>query len=151
MVSFDLGDHFDVVTCLFSAIGYVRTVPHLRRAIASMAAHLTDRGVLVVEPWFQPEDWHRGHLGVLVVDEPDRKAARLSRSARRGDMAIMDFDYAVVDRSGARHLTERHELRLFRWDEYRDAFARAGLEMEIDDYGLFGRGLLIGWRRRPTG
>jgi SAM-dependent methyltransferase len=148
MVGFDLGERFDVVTCLFSSVGYVGTIPRLRRAIASMAAHLTDRGVLVVEPWFQPEDWHRGHVGALFVDEPDRKAARTSRSSQRGAIAVIDFDYLVTDASGSRYFAERHELRLFRWADYVDAFARAGLDVEIDDYGLFGRGLLIGRRRR---
>jgi SAM-dependent methyltransferase len=144
MVDFDLGETYDAVTCLFSAIGYVRTVPRLRRAVAAMARHVASGGVLIVEPWFQPEQWDTGHLAVLVSDEPDRKAARTSRSSRRGDLAILDFDYLVADRRGVRHFTERHELRLFRWRDYRDAFERAGLTTEIDRWGLTGRGLIIG-------
>src|SRR5690242_14141664 len=31
MVDFDLGQSFDVITCLFSAMGYVRTVERLRQ------------------------------------------------------------------------------------------------------------------------
>src|SRR5690554_4042599 len=38
MVDFRLDRSFDVVACLFSSIGYVRTVENLRSAIASMAA-----------------------------------------------------------------------------------------------------------------
>ena len=37
MTDFDLGTTYDVVTCLFSAIGYVRTVDRMNRAIACMA------------------------------------------------------------------------------------------------------------------
>ena len=62
MRAFDLGRTFDAVTCLFSAIGHVRTVAGLRRAIARMAAHLAPGGVLVVEPWIHPPDW-RGERG----------------------------------------------------------------------------------------
>ncbi len=40
MLRFDLGKQFDVVMCLFSSIGYVQTVPKLRRAVQNMSAHL---------------------------------------------------------------------------------------------------------------
>ena len=145
MTTFDLGRRFDVVTCLFSSIAYSPTVAAMRTAVRRMVAHLEQPGgVLVVEPWFVPEDWENGYLAVLTVDEDDRKAARISRSSRRGDMSILDFDYLIADAGGTRHVEERHELRLFRWDQYIDAFERAGLVVETDDYGLFGRGLLVG-------
>lgn len=148
MATLDLSpQRFDIVTCLFSSVAYSRTVRALRTAIARMAAHVAPGGVLVVEPWFEPDEWDVGHLAVLTVDEPDRKAARLSRSSRRGDMSVLDFDYLVADRHGTRHVTERHELRLFRWDQYVAAFEAAGLAVDVDDYGLFGRGLLLGTRR----
>ena len=44
MTAFDLGRRFDVVTCLFSSIGYVGTVERLDQAIATMAAHLEPGG-----------------------------------------------------------------------------------------------------------
>ncbi len=37
MVDFDVGRTFDAVVCLFSAIGYVRTVERLNAAIETMA------------------------------------------------------------------------------------------------------------------
>jgi ubiquinone/menaquinone biosynthesis C-methylase UbiE len=145
MTTLDLGSQrFDVVTCLFSSVAYSPTVKVLRTAIARMAAHLSPRGVLVVEPWFAPDEWDDGHMAVLTVDEPSRKAARISRASRRGDMSVLDFDYLVADARGTRHMHERHELRLFRWDQYVRAFEAAGLAVDVDDYGLFGRGLLLG-------
>src|SRR5690242_12139387 len=39
MVDFDLGKQFDVVTCLFSSIGYAKTVERLDSAIAHIAHH----------------------------------------------------------------------------------------------------------------
>ena len=62
MTDFALGRRFDVVTCLFSSIGYVETVERLGSAIAAMAAHLKPEGVLIVEPWLSPEEW--------MVDRP---------------------------------------------------------------------------------
>jgi SAM-dependent methyltransferase len=36
MVDFDLGEQFDAVTCLFSAIGHVLTLREMRQAVATM-------------------------------------------------------------------------------------------------------------------
>ena len=145
MRTLDLGRRFDVVTCLFSSVAYMRTVAALRQAIAAMARHLTPGGVLVVEPWYTHETWEDGHLAVLTVDEPDRKAARVSVASRRGDISALDFDIVVATAAGTEHVHERHELRLFRIDQYVDAFAAAGLvDVEVDDDGLYGLGLVVG-------
>ena len=44
MIDFGLGRRFDVITCLFSAIGYVRTIDNLNRAVRRMAQHLEPGG-----------------------------------------------------------------------------------------------------------
>lgn len=141
----DLGERFDIVTCLFSSIAYLHTVRDLRRAVRAMAGHVAPGGVLLVEPWFEPHEWEDEHLAVLVVDGPGLKAARISRSGRRRDVSILDFDYLIADRTGTRRVTERHELRLFEQHHYLDAFEAARLrDVAVDEYGLFGRGLVVG-------
>lgn len=146
MLDLDLGERFDVVTCLFSSIAYVRTVPKLRRAVRAMATHLNPGGILVVEPWYRREVWDEDGSGVdlLVVDEPDRKAVRICRSSRRGDLSAMDFDCLIADADGTRRYRERHELRLFETEHYVDAFEAAGLTVSWDEYGLWGHGLVLG-------
>jgi SAM-dependent methyltransferase len=147
MTSFSVGRSFDAVTCLFSSIGYAGTVERLDSALGAMAAHLNPGGVLVLEPWFTPETWHPGRPHLLTVDEPDLKIARTTVSGREGGLAIMDFSYLVATPDGTRYFTERHEATLFTDEEYRRAFEHAGLGVELDDYGLIGRGLYLG---RPT-
>ena len=73
MVDFDLGRRFDVVTCLFSSIGYAGTLPRMRRTIANLARHTLPGGVVAVEPWFSPESWVVGHVSSTYVDRPDLK------------------------------------------------------------------------------
>ena len=144
MTTFDLGRRFDAVICLFSSIGYARTVEDLNRAVAAMAGHLEPGGVLVVEPWLTPEVWQDGHPGAVFVDEPELKIARVDLPERDGRMSRIDFHYLVATPAGIDRFEERHELGLFTHDEYVAAFRAAGLEAEHDPEGLMGRGLYIG-------
>jgi SAM-dependent methyltransferase len=144
MRDFSLGQTFDVVTCLFSSIGYVRTVADLDRAVAAMRAHLTPSGVLIVEPWFSPTEFDPHHVGrLVVVERPDLQAVRMNGSRVDGTLSIIDFHYLVSRPGTIEHLTETHVLGLFTLGEYRSAFERAGLAVEYEDEGLMGRGLWI--------
>jgi SAM-dependent methyltransferase len=144
MTSFDLGSRFDVVTCLFSSIGYVGTVERLHKAIAMMAAHLEPGGTLIVEPWLDPDAWVADRPHLLTVDEPELKIARMTISGREGRLAIMTFEYLVGTSAGIEAYSERHEAALFTDDEYQAAFVAAGLTVEHDAEGLIGRGLYLG-------
>jgi ubiquinone/menaquinone biosynthesis C-methylase UbiE len=144
MIDFDLKRQFDVLTCLFSSIGYVKTTAHLNRAIQTMTRHLVTGGVLLVEPWFSPEQWHVGKVSGMLVEEPDLKIARMSFSEVDGTLSFFDFHYMVGIPEGINYFTERHELGLFTNNEYLEAFKLAGLEVLHDPEGIYGRGLYIG-------
>jgi ubiquinone/menaquinone biosynthesis C-methylase UbiE len=144
MAEFDLGKQFDAVTCLFSSIGYVKTKARLKQAIQTMTNHLLPGGVLIVEPWFTPEQWKPGRLSALFVDQPELKISRMNISEADGRLSFFVFHYTVGTPKGIEHFTERHELGLFTHEEYLDAFLKAGLETLHDPEGLDGRGLYIG-------
>ncbi len=147
MRDFTLDRYFDVVTCLFSSIGYMQTLVDLHRAVANMAAHLTPGGVLVVEPWLSPDSFTPGHIGgPLIGEAPDLKVVRMNDSRVEGRLSVMEFHYLIGRPGGIEHLRETHALGLFSADEYSNAFARAGLVVEHDPEGLIGRGLWIGVR-----
>lgn len=144
MVDFDLGKQFDVITCLFSSIGYVKTKERLESAIQNMARHLQSGGVLIVEPWFTPEQWKPGRVSALFVNEPDLKISRMNISEADGLLSFFVFHYTVGTSQGVEYFTERHELGLFTHEEYLEAFRKARLEVIHDPEGLDGRGLYIG-------
>jgi dTDP-3-amino-3,4,6-trideoxy-alpha-D-glucopyranose N,N-dimethyltransferase len=146
MVNFALGHTFDVVTCLFSAIGYVKTLANLSRAIQCMAQHLLPGGVLLIEPWFTPETWRPGTVHARFIDEPDLKLARINTSFVEGRLSLMDMHYLIGTPEGTEHYVERHELGLFTSDEMTHALTTCGLEVAYDATGLTGRGLYIGQR-----
>jgi ubiquinone/menaquinone biosynthesis C-methylase UbiE len=147
MTDFDLGRQFDVVISLFSAIGYVKTKARLRKAIKTMARHLLPGGVLLIEPWFTPEQWHPGRVHVMQVEKPDFKLVRMSLSRQRGKQSPLEFHYLIGTPKGIEYRVEIHEMGLFTHQEYMEAFKAAGLIMTHDPEGLFGRGLYIGTKQ----
>jgi ubiquinone/menaquinone biosynthesis C-methylase UbiE len=144
MVSFKLNKQFDAITCLFSAIGHLKTKRKLGLAIRNMSRHLKPGGVLVVEPWFTPQQWHRRSVHANFVDKPELKIARMNISKARGRLSVMDMHHLVATPKRVEHFVERLELGLFTKDEYLDAFRRANLETTYDPEGIMGRGLYIG-------
>jgi len=144
MVDFDLGKQFDAITCLFSSIGYVKTTARLVQAIQTMTYHLQPGGVLVVEPWFAPDQSAVGRVFALFVDKPDLKISRMSIGEAEDRLSILNFHYMVGTPQGVETFTERHELGLFTQEEYFEAFQKADLETVHDPKGIDGRGLYIG-------
>jgi len=143
MVSFNLSKKFDALICLFSSIGYAPNVVRLDQALGTFARHLRPGGVLLLEPWFSPNQWVDGHLNALFVDEPDLKVARMNVSRRDGNVSIVNYHYMVGSADGIRTFTEAHRLTLFTREEYRAALTRAGFRFEFDEQGLMNRGLYI--------
>ncbi len=144
MVDFNPRRCFDVITCLFSSIGYVKTVPRLNRAIQNMSEHLKPGGVLIVEPWFTPQQWKTGKPHGTFVNQPNLKIARMNISGRKDKISFLDFHYLVATSEGVKYFDEHHELGLFTHAEYLRAFKSAGLKVVHDKKGLDGRGLYIG-------
>jgi SAM-dependent methyltransferase len=145
MTSFDLRRRFDAVVCLFSSIGYVKTVENLYRATAEMARHLCPGGVLAIEPWLLPGAWQPGGIHARFVDEDELKVARINAGTPVVDaVTTMEFHYLVGTPRGVEYFTERHELRVFSDDEYVGALEAAGVSVERDPEGLMGRGLYVG-------
>jgi ubiquinone/menaquinone biosynthesis C-methylase UbiE len=151
MVDFHLERSFDVVTCLFSAIGYVKTVGNLDNTVAKMAQHLKSGGMLVVEPWFTPENYWKDRVTLNCVDQPELKIAWMYVSELQGRLSIADIHYLVGTPQGIDHFTERHEVGLFTHAEYLDAFRKCGLDVRHDPIGLFGRGMYIGVNQHRRG
>ncbi len=148
MAEFNLGIQYDVITCLFSAIGYLKTLDRVKQAVQRMADHLKPGGVLVVEPWLTPAVWKPGTVHATLVDEPELKIARVSTSLVDGRLSYFDLHYLIGTPQGTQHIVERHELGLFEIQEQLDIFSAVGLEASFDPEGLTGRGLLIGVKAR---
>src|SRR5262249_52042254 len=129
MRDFDLGRRFDAVVSLFSAIGYVRSLRGLRRAVTAMARHPTPDCVLIVEPWLHPSDYAAGTVSSEYIRDPELRIARMSVARQSRRLSIMDMHWLVGTALGVERLREKLVLGLFTDEEYRAAFRAAGLSV----------------------
>lgn len=158
MRRFDLGRTFDLVTCLFSAIGHVRDEGDLDAAIERMAAHVAPGGALLVEPWLTPDAVHGaaeqpgGHQLLDTAETDQGVVARAARSQRRGDVLVVEFAWAVAAADGVHSAEESFRMPLFTRERYLAAVERAGLAATWTEVPALraGRGLLCGVRH-PDG
>lgn len=153
MADFNLGIRFDVVTCLFSAIGHMPNVAALNAAITCMAIHVEPGGTLIVEPWITPEQWDpRKATGANIgITDDGRTVYRVTQSTLNpaNRRVHLDMNHFVVGgRDGIEHIAVEHYVTCFTDAEYRGAFRAAGLELSYDPEGLMGRGLYIGHKPR---
>jgi SAM-dependent methyltransferase len=152
MTSLDLGETFDVVLCLFSAIGYVRTTDLLNQTVAHLARHLEPDGLLVVDPWLEPGQLTHGHVSILTGEAEDLVACRVSRTWIEGRVSTLQCQYLIGRPQGVEHLEEMHELGLFTQEEMERAFRGAGLTVRRVEKALRTRGMYVGRREgdRPS-
>ncbi len=146
MRTFRLADRFDVVSCLFSAIGHLRSYPEVRQAFSNFAGHLKPGGLVIVEPWIDPTTFRPGHIHLVSHTGPEEIVARMAFSSRRGDRSLVHYHYLVAERDrGIRHLEEVDRGLLVSRADLLGAMRSAGLRPRFVAQGLSaGRGLLLG-------
>jgi SAM-dependent methyltransferase len=143
MREFDLGRTYDAVLCLFSSIGYVRTLDGVAATLERFRAHLSPGGVIVVEPWFPPGKFQHGHVSLHTAEGDGVTISRMSHSVVEGRISRVHFEYLIGRAGGISRASEDHELGLFTTDEMQACFAGAGLAFEYDPVGLMNRGLYV--------
>jgi ubiquinone/menaquinone biosynthesis C-methylase UbiE len=147
-----LGRRFDVVSCLFSAIGHLTTVRDVRRTLANFARHVNPGGVVIVEPWIERSAFRPGSIYLRTHASPGFTVARLSYSSRRGRRSDVHFHF-LVGRPG-------HNIRYFHEIDSGLLLSRAELLRLMRSVGLRphyisrgfspGRGLVVGVQREKA-
>ena len=143
MCRFALPSRYDAILCLFSSIGYVRTIDRVRDALGCFRDHLNSRGVILVEPWFPPGGLDPARVATNVSEAAGVRVVRVSHVEIEGRRSRLFFDYEVSDATGTRRMSERHDLGLFTTSEMIEAFRDVGLDVEHDPDGFTDRGLFI--------
>jgi SAM-dependent methyltransferase len=143
MTSFDLGRRYDAILCLFSSIGYVRTLENVRRTLEQFRRHLADDGVVLIEPWFAPGVLQSGRVSFKTAEAAGVSVVRMSHTEIDGRLSRLRFEYLIGRSQGIEHVVDVHELGLFTTAEMLECFRDVGLEATYDPGGPDGRGLFV--------
>lgn len=113
MRTFNLKRQFDVILCLFSSIAHLKTYKNLEKTINNFVNHLKPGGVMIIEPFVEPEMFINNILDSYSVNEPDLKITRMNRSKRKGNIGIYDFHFLVGEKRRIRYFVDIIELGMF--------------------------------------
>ena len=146
MITMDFKKKFDIILCLFSPIGHVKTYANLDRTILNFSNHLKKEGVVIIEPWLIKSTYDVGRPGMTTYDAEDIKIARLNNTKIENDLSILEMHYLIAERNkDVEYFVEKHELGLFEIDKFLEYMTKAGLKAKFLKDGLMkDRGLYIG-------
>lgn len=146
MINFDLKNTFDVILCLFSSIGYVKTYDNLEKTILNFSKHLKSGGIVIIEPWFTKSSYWVGIPGMTTYDGKDIKIARINTTSLENNLSIMEMHYLIAEKNKeVIYFVDSHELGLFELDRFLKIMNTSGFKAKFLRDGLMkGRGLYIG-------
>ncbi|MEA2070160.1 MAG: class I SAM-dependent methyltransferase [Asgard group archaeon] len=151
MRTLNLEKKFDVIVCLFSSIGYIKTTEKLSQTIQSFSDHLKKSGIVIIEPWLTKEVYRVGSPHILVYDGDDLKIARVNVSLlKEENISYFDFHYLIAERDQeVKHFVDHHELALYPIELLLEFMKKATLKTDFFKQGLFeSRGLCIGKKEK---
>jgi SAM-dependent methyltransferase len=147
MTNFHIGNKFDVILCVYSAIGLVRTYRNLERTVKNFANHLKSGGIVILEnDSFSYPRSPSLHMKLLTTERGYTKIAKVEYYQRKGNVLVEREDYLVAERGkGVKHYADLQLLGMFELKRTKRILERAGLEPRFLKGALHrGRGLLLG-------
>ena len=134
MTALDLGETFDVVTCLFDSIGYPLTDDGVAAALEGIRRHVAPGGRAVVEFLHAPAmRAERSPVRVSRYAVDGGELLRIAESRLDEGTLVMEVDYELIrlgDDGTFERSSERQANRAFEVDQMRALMARAGLEVD---------------------
>ena len=148
MTRMDLGMKFDIMTCLFGAIGHLTTQEELSGAIRSFAKHTNSGGVVIIEPFVTEENVHPKTIGLLTLNNPDIKVARVNASRMEGNVLYLNFHFLIATEESVEHFVDPSPMGIFPRSVFRKTLEDNGFSVEYVEPGLMERtGLFVGVKK----
>jgi ubiquinone/menaquinone biosynthesis C-methylase UbiE len=146
MINFNLHKEFDIITCLFSSIGYVKTYKNLHKTLANFSKHLKKGGVVIIHPWFSKKNFPKGKPSIATYEGENLKISRVNSSCIKNNISIIDFHYLIAENNKpVKYTYGRHELGLFDIKKTLEIMKSIGLKtIYIENKLVKGRGLFVG-------
>jgi ubiquinone/menaquinone biosynthesis C-methylase UbiE len=137
MKELDLGEKFDAVICMFSAIHYNTTYSELEKTLKNFYNHLNDGGVVIFDFSLNKENWIEGLVSVDTVVEENLKLARICQSHLEGTVFNANFVFLVKENGKLDFDIDQHQLGVFEMERAVDIMEKIGFKTSI--YGDFSK------------
>jgi ubiquinone/menaquinone biosynthesis C-methylase UbiE len=149
MKTMQLKKQFDIITCMLSSIGYVKTVANLEKTIQNFSKHLNKGGLVLIEPSHAKTLYVSGEPRITTYNGKDAKIARVNFTKIRQATAILNMHILIAERGkDAKYFVDKHELGLFGVNSTLKIMKAAGLKSKYLKNGLMtGRELFIGIKK----
>lgn len=147
MINFKVDYKYDIIICLFSSIGYVKTYPNLRKTLENFSKHLKTGGVVLIEPWLTKAAYKIGTPHLNVYQDKNMKIARVSVSKAKGNVSIMEMHYLIAEKDKeVKHFVSVEKLGMFEIKKTLKLMKDAGLKARFLKRGSFdkARGFFVG-------
>ena len=144
-----LGKQFDVIVCLLSSIGYVKTAARLEKTIQNFSKHLKKGGLALIEPSHAKSAYVTGEPRITTYDGREVKIARVNYTNYRQATAVLNMHILIAERGkDAKYYVDRHELGLFGINNTLRIMKAVGLKSKYLKNGLMpGRELFVGIKK----
>jgi SAM-dependent methyltransferase len=126
MRDFRLRDRFDVITCLFSSIGYVQNLRNLARTLQNFHVHLANDGLALIEPWVFRKDFRKGNVSIDTYEDEKTKLVRMGTSELTESRWLVHFHYLTAANGEIKHTKEIHKMIAADYEDYVRGFNSAG-------------------------
>ena len=149
MKTMRLRKQFDIILCILSSIGYVKTVSSLEKTIRNFSSHLKKGGLVLIEPSHSKSFYVRGEPRISTYDGKDAKIARINFTKIRQTTAVLNMHILISERGkDAKYFLDKHELGLFGVNSTLKIMKAAKLKSKYLKNGLMtGRELFIGIKK----
>ena len=136
MRTFKLNKQFDVIVCLFSSIAHVKTYAGLEKAFGNFFLHLKPGGVMIAEPFENPDSFIVNQSHAAYVNKPELKLARICVTKKRGNIAVFDFHFLVADKNRISYFIDRQDLGLFETKKVMNIMKHVGFSAKVLKGGI---------------
>ena len=146
MRNFNLNKKFDIVVCLFSAIGHLLSNLDIKRAISAMSSHLNEGGLIVIEPFIQKKYFVSGKANMETYNGKDIKISRHADSYVNSNIVNINLYYLISEKNKkVQYFVDKLTLNMFPPKKYLFYMKKAHLKASFLKNGLMkDRGLFIG-------
>lgn len=142
MIGFEISKTYDAIICLYGSIGYTKSLKNLSKMIACCKKHLKKNGVLIIEPWYNPNNWEANIVHTTSVKSESTSITRMAIGSKDGSII---FHYLVGENGkGIEYFTETYKFGLFTHKELMKIFHENRFDTVFIKDTVQKRGLYVG-------